>query len=515
VDNASVNVIPSGTTIHIDNKPIEMKNNIVNINNFKLYTNKKDNPFTISGNINATNLDRPTVNLKMSTNNLQLINSKKTPQSLAYGRLDANFNSTWTGPLQSLKMRGNARILGNSNFSYVMLESPMEVQDGFKDMVTFTYFADTLPRQTRRPIHFPNRARQMAEITGVDVVMSISIDPVVRFKIDMDEDQTNYVQLRGGGDLTLYYSAQGDMTLSGRYTISGGTMRYSIPVIPLTDFNIRNGSYVDWSGDPMNPYLNITAFSKVRSTVTLDNQSTMVDFNAGIQIRDYLDKMTIEFILEAPNNANVQSQLTAMGEEERSKQAISLLVTGVYLASNGTGKDNMNVGAALNTFLQREIKSMLGSMMGDVPFSFDIIYYDGTDGTGTRVDYLGRFSKSFFNERFSATLGLRYATNTQVKRADSIILSNKILLDDISTEYRLDTDGSRAVSLFRTKEYENMFEGDITKLGASFIIRKKVKRFTDLFNFRKQAVLLPKNEEEEDVSGENTPESNETKKKEE
>lgn len=55
----------------------------------------------------------------------------------------------------------------------------------------------------------------------------------------------------GGGDLSLRYTPQGDLTLAGRYTLSGGLLKYSLPVIPLKDFTINNGSYVEWTGNPM------------------------------------------------------------------------------------------------------------------------------------------------------------------------------------------------------------------------------------------------------------------------
>lgn len=490
IENGSVFVVPSSTTLYFDDRQIKMDKNRVKLDKFKIYA-QKENPFVIDGLIDATRMNRPTVDLKMTATNLQLIDAKKTPESLAYGRLFVNLNSTLTGPLQSLRMRGNLRVLGNTNMTYVMLDSPLEVQDRFSDLVTFTYFADTLPRRTRRPFDFVGRPRGTATMnSGADVLMTISIDPVVRVRVDLNEEQSNFVELRGGGDLSFQYNTQGDMSLSGRYTLSDGTIRYSIPVIPLTDFTVKNGSYVDWSGDLMNPYLNISAYTRVRSSVNFDGQSRMVDFNAGIELRDHLNDVSAQFQLESPTDAVVQQQLTSMGAEERGKQAVSLLVTGVYLASSGTGSDNMDVGAALNSLLQREMKNMLGSLLGDVPFSFDVNTYDGTQGKGRRIDYIGRFYKGFFDERLNTALGLRYSTKDRLS-------GDKFYLDDISLEYVLDTDGSRAIKVFRSKEYENMFEGEIAKIGASFSLRRKVKRFPDLFVFGKQkAAAVVRNEEE-------------------
>ena len=491
-DKGSVYVAPLSTTLHFDDRTIQVAKNKIRLNQFRLYAHQEQ-PLLIDGSIDVTDMEQPTADLRMTAANMPLVDTRKMPGSLVHGRLFVNVNSTLSGPLEALRMRGNVRVLGNTNLTYVMSDSPLDVEDNFGSLVTFTYFADTLPGgRGGRPFYLMSGARSAAAAAGTDILMNINIDPIVRLRVDLDDEQSNFVELRGGGDLSLHYTSQGDISLNGRYTLSDGTIRYAIPIIPLTDFTVRNGSYVDWSGDPMNPYLNITAYTRARSSVNFDNQSEMVDFNAGIQLRDNLEDVTVQFLLEAPNNAVIQNQLTAMGAEERSKQAISLLMTGVYLESNSAGNDKINVSAALNSLLQREIKNILGNMLGDVPFTFDVNTYDGTQGKGRRVDYIGRFHKDFFHERFNATVGLLYSTKDPLN-------SDKLFLDDVTLEYRLDTDGSRAVQVFHNKEYENTFEGEIAKTGVGFTIRRKVKQLKDLFIFKKgEAVPVRKEEEGEE-----------------
>jgi hypothetical protein len=471
-DSVSVFVIQSSTRLALEDREVKMTDNVVDMDNFKVYV--KNTPFIVHGNINAANMSRPEVNISVSGVNIPLMDARNAPGCMAYGKLFVNLASTITGPLQSLRTRGNLNILGNTNMTYVMPDAALETQDGFNSIVKFTYFADTLPVRNRRPGNFAGQARRPAGMVGNDLFFTIHIDPVVWFNIDMDPEKKNYVEIRGGGDLTFQYTSQGDMLLNGRYALSDGNVRYNIPVIPLTDFMIRSGSYIDWSGDPMNPYLNITAYSRIRSSVKFDGQSRMVDFNAGIRINNYLDKMTLEFMLEAPNDVNVQNQLASMGEEERSKQAISLIVTGIYLASGGTGTDNFDMNAALSSFLQRELKNMIGRFLGEVPFTFEMLTYDGLFGLSRRIDYIGRLHTNLITDRLNTTLGLRYTTNDP-------LYGNQLLLDDISLEYLFDTNGSHAVSLFRNKEYKNIFEGEIGKTGVDFTIRKKVKTLKDLF----------------------------------
>jgi hypothetical protein len=471
-DSVSAFAVRASTGLVFENREITMTDNVVDMDKFKIFV--RNTPFVIDGNINATNINVPLVNINVSGSNVPLLDAKNAPGRMAYGKLFVNLNTTVTGTLQSLRARGNLNILGKTHMTYVMSEETLETQDGFNNLVRFTYFADTLPARNRRARQLVGRSRGATGMGGNDFFFTLHIDPVVRFGIDMDEEKKNYVEMKGGGDLTFQYTSQGDMLLNGRYSLADGNIRYNIPVIPLTDFIVRNGSYIDWSGDPMNPYLNITAYSRIRSSVKFDGQNRMVDFNSGIRINNYLDKMALEFILEAPNDVNVQNQLASMGAEERSKQAISLLVTGVYLASSGTGTDVFDVNAVLSSFLQREFKNIIGRFLGEAPLSFEVLTYDGLFGLSNRIDYVGRLHTNIISDRFNTTLGLRYTT-------DDPIHGNRLFLDDISLEYLFDANDSGSVSLFRNKEYKNIFEGEISRTGAGFTIRKKVKSLKDMF----------------------------------
>ena len=169
------------------------------------------------------------------------------------------------------------------------------------------------------------------------MLMTIHIDPAVQANVDLSPDQSNHINLEGGGDLSFQYTPQGDMFLNGRYTLSGGTIKYSIPVIPLKEFNVQEGSYVQWTGNPMDPTLNLTATERVRTSVTLTGQSSprLVNFDVGIELTQQLENLGLQFTLTAPEDMAMQEELTSKGPEERAKLAVSMLVTGMYLGRHG------------------------------------------------------------------------------------------------------------------------------------------------------------------------------------
>lgn len=486
MDSADMYVGMANTTVKLDNQDVEIHDKKVWFNKYKLFANG-DNPFIINGTIDFNNLSDMKADLKLSAQNMQLLNAKRTKQSLVYGKMFVNLSSTLKGPLASLVMRGDLQLLGGSNFTYVLQDSPLTVQDRLSGLVTFTSFdEDTI--LSRRP------RLAATPLGGMDMLMAIHIDQSVQINADLTPDQSSHVNLEGGGDLSFQYTPQGDMLLNGRYTLTDGTIKYTLPVIPLKEFNIQQGSYVQWTGDMMNPALNITATERVRSSAVLDDQSSrMVNFDVGIQLTQTLENLGLKFILKAPEDASIQEQLARMGEEELSKQAVSMLVTGVYLGGGtATGKSNLNMGTALNSFLQSEINNIAGSALKTIDINIGMESYDEEGDGSKRTDYSFRFAKRFYNDRIRVVLGGRISTGDDINQGQA-----QPFIDNISVEYRLDRGGTRYVKLFHNKDYESLLEGELTETGAGIVLHKKMERMRELFIFKRARKVKPENDNQE------------------
>lgn len=483
-DSTQIYVAPANTYIRLEEKPIEIQRNHIRFNQYKLYANG-DNPFVIDGDIDL-DLAMMQTNLTLTAQNMQLLNTKRDKTSLVYGKMFVNLASRINGPLNALTMRGDLDLLGGTNVTYILQDSPLTVQDRLSGLVSFTSFdEDTL--LIRRP------RRQSLPLGGMDMLLTIHIDQAVQMNVDLTPDQSSHVNLEGGGDLSFQYTPMGEMILNGRYTLSSGTFKYALPVIPLKEFHVENGSYIQWNGNPMDPLLNITATERIRTSVALDEQSSrMVNFDVGIELTQRLENLGLKFILEAPEDATMQEELARMGEEERAKQAVSMLVTGMYLGGGTTtGKANLDMGAALNSFLQNEINNLAGSLKG-VDLNFGMESYD-EDGDGSkRTDYSFRFAKRFYNDRIRIVLGGRISTGADINQGQA-----QPFIDNVSIEYRLDPSGTRYVKIFHNKDYESLLEGELTETGAGIVLHKKMQHLRELFIFKKNRIK-PVNEEQQD-----------------
>lgn len=470
LDTASAYITMADTRLRFDNKRVEVKDNLITFNKYNILASG-NNPFVIDGNININNLSRITADLRLSAANMQVLDAKRTKESIVYGKLFANINSTVKGPLDALTVRGDFHVLGGTNATYVMTESALTVQDRLKDLVTFVSFADTLTRSRRQ--------RGALPLGGIDMLTVIHIDPAVQLRVDITPDRSSYAEITGGGDLSFQYTRQGDMVLNGRYTFSEGNISYALPVIPLKEFHIHEGSYVQWDGEVMDPLLSINATERMRVSAKAASASSpqMVNFDVGLSIRNRLENMQMEFTIDAPENMAIQNELAAMGAEERSKQAVAMMITGTYLSSGG-GMQNLSATDALNSFLNSEINNIAGDALKTVDISFGMDTYD--EEGSSRRDFSFQFAKRFYNDRIRVMVGGKVSTGENVNN------SAESFLDNVSVEYRLDPAGTKNVKVFHDITFDNLLEGEVRETGAGIVFRKKVRRLREMFDFRRK-----------------------------
>lgn len=472
LDSVSVYARQADAYFLFDSRPVKVVDSKIIFKDFSIYTTS-DNPFKINGTVDISDLSNPIVDLKLNAKNYTLLNAKRRKESLVYGKLFVDFNATVKGAISALKLRGAMSILDNTNVTYVLTESPLTVQDRLGDLVTFTSFNDSTTTQANDSVGF--------SLGGIDMVMAVHIDPSVMFKVDLSADRSSRVELQGGGDLSLQYNPQTDLTLIGRYTLSDGIIKYALPIIPSKEFKVTSDSYIEWTGKIDDPRLNLRAKDRVRASVAeSDGSSHMVNFDVIIGAKNKLENLELVFDLEAPESSTVQNQLATMSKEERNKQAIGMLATGVYLAGGGDGKGGLNMGAALNSVLQSQINSLAGSSLKNASLSVGVEEYDVADTGGKRTDYSFSYAQRFMNNRIQIVIGGRVKTGEEV--------SNDLnsFIDNVSVEYRLDASGTRYVRIFHNKNYESVLEGEIVETGVGLVLRKKLSRLGELFIFKKK-----------------------------
>ena len=474
LDSCRIRSSQYGVRMTAGDVPLRIVGSNLLFENFNLLASN-NNKLTLNGNIDFSRLDAMRMDLRMAAKNFQIIDSKERRRSVAYGKAFVDFYARMTGQFDNLNMLGYLNVLGTTDMSYILRDSPISTSNQLDGLVKFTNFSDTTTTVVEHP-----------QLSGFSMDMTLNVDQGAHIMCYLNESHSNYVDLMGGGSLRMKYNSVDDLRLTGKYTLDNGVMKYSLPVIPLKTFTIQDGSYIEFTGDPMNPKLNITATERTKANVGSGSggASRTVEFDCGVVITKTLSDMGLQFTLDAPEDMSLHNELQAMSVEQRGKLAVTMLTTGMYLADGNTSGFSMN--GALSSFLQSEINSITGNALRTLDLSFGMD--NSTDAGGnTHTDYSFKFAKRFWNNRMRIVVGGKVSTGADVAN------QNESFFDNVTLEYRLGSNSDKYVKLYYDNNAYDWLEGTTREYGVGFIWRRSLQHFKDIFRFgkAKDTLLAP------------------------
>ena len=462
---------PYGVEMRFANDPVTITNSRLLFENFEMFAHN-ESPLNVKGYFDFSDLDRMNLNMRMRAENLLLVDSKETARSEAYGKAHVNFFGTMRGLLSNLQMRGRLDVLGTTDLNYNLKDSPLTTDNQLEGLVEFVDFKDTTKQVINRP-----------PLTGFDMDLSINIDDGAHVDCYLNADHSNYIDIIGGGDMRLRYNIADNMRLTGRYTIGGGEMKYSLPIIPLKTFEIQDGSYIEFTGDPMNPRLNLRATENIKSTVNGDSgDGRSVEFVCGVVVTKTLNDMGLEFVIDAPEDMTISNQLQSMTKEGRGKVAVTMLTTGMYLADGNTSGFTMN--SALSAFLNSQINQISGKALRSLDVSFGIDNSFSETG-GLHTDYSFKFAKRFWNNR------LRIVIGGKLSSGEDVTPQEETFFDNVTFEYRISPTSNKYLNLFYQRDSYDWLEGNVSKFGGGFLWKRKLASLKDLFKFTSDNDEIP------------------------
>ena len=474
LENAALLSVPYGVRLRFDDDPVRIQNSRLLFENFQMYAANNE-PLLAHGSVDFADLDHIKLDMRMRAQNFQLIDAKENSKSEAYGEMYVNFMAFIRGELDKLMVRGKIDILPSTNLYHILRDSPITTDNKLKDLVTFTDFQNDDSITISRPT-----------VDGMNMNFTIGVIEGAHIKCWLDGAHSNYLDLIGNGDLRYVYENE-ETKLTGRYTITEGEMKYSLPVIPLKTFTIEQGSYLEWSGEMMNPRLHITAKETVKSNVNVDGVNQMVTFNTGVKLSKTLNDMGLEFIIEAPENQTISDELNMKSAEERGKLAVTMLTTGMYLSDGNTSNFSMN--SALNSFLQSQINDIAGNALKTIDISFGMESSTEQDGT-MHNDYTFKFAKRFWNNRLSIAVGGKVSSGPDVSG------QNKSFFNNVELQYRLSDTSNKYLKMFYKRAVYDYLEGYLSQYGAGYLWKKKAQTLKGIFG--KDPVYIPQRPQRKD-----------------
>ena len=470
-DSTAVMLAMTGTPYTFSNVDIPVENNIVKFNQFSI-KGCNENPLFVDGTVDISDLADLKLRLGLKANNMMIVNSNRLSKGAdVYGKAYISLNASAHGNMSLLNVNADLKLLSATNVTYVLPSGTSAITNqADEDMVKFVNFTDSLA------VAKADSLTRSGMAMFLDATLTIEDGSLIN--VDLSTDGKNRIQLQSNGTLTYAMSPLDNGRLSGRLNIDKGFVRYTPPLMSEKYFTFDEGSYVAFTGDMMNPTLNVHATDVLKANVTQTGQnSRLVNFDVLLGVTGTLNHMDVKFDLSTNDDITVANELESMSPEQRANQAMNLLLYNVYTGP-GTKANASLSGNPLFSFLESQINTWAANNIKGVDISFGIDQYDRTvDGsTSSTMSYSYQVSKSLFNDRFKIVVGGNYSTDAN---ADENFSQN--LINDISFEYFLNQQRTMYLRLFRHTGYESILEGEITQTGVGFVYRRKLRRLGDMF----------------------------------
>lgn len=490
-DSVTARIPMADATLRFEKDPLVVKDNVVTIENFAVY-GANDNPITLEGTVNARKFSDILFDLHLNANNFQLINSNRRSKGDLYGKIFLTMNASVEGPMRRLNVDGNVNVLGTTDATYKLDIAPAEMTArNNDDVVRFVNFNDTTQTaEADSIVESPLNMRINANLT---------ISPGTKVQVLLSSNGTDKVQLQPTANLNYFQNYMGDMKVTGTLTLGEGYARYNIPVMGEKMFTFDPTSTVTFNGNVTDPILNVTATDDMKVNVTSGNNSRLVNFLVSLHATQALSNLKVAFDLSTDDDLEIQNELQSMTPDQRQTQAMNMLLYGQYAGQNTkTAASKLDAGI-LYSFLESQLNQWAAKAIRGVDLTFGIDQYAKTSGgvTNTETSYSYQVSKSLFNNRFKIQVGGNYSTDV----ADDEIAQN--LISDVSLEYviKQTQNLNMAVRLFRHIGYESILEGEITEMGAGFVMKRRLGDLRSLFRFgrRKHKDSEPKDTSKTDA----------------
>ncbi|GLU55802.1 translocation/assembly module TamB domain-containing protein [Dyadobacter frigoris] len=493
-DDVAFNVTQLGARYSLTNQKINFNGQDINFNNFIVADSLKQQ-LKVNGNINIATIPDVRYDLKIDAKNFTVLSSTQKENDLFYGKAIIDAKLTVKGRGSNSIVDGNVKLDPESNVTVVMSNNATEAGDASKGVIEFVDMSELAKVEK---VDSLEAAKQIVVDFASQISLDIDVDDKSQFTVVIDELNGDNIKLKGNAKLNTGISPNGQLYLIGAYDLTQGSYDLTLQILKR-NFEIRKGSNLIWTGDPMKADLNITAVYPVMvDPGSIDNNykgERKIPIEVQIIITGNLSTPNITFNVEPGTEApesfkNDLMNLTFWNDmkqspSEMNKQAFALLITNKFITDQTSS--GFNIGSSAEQIARQSVSQLisdqLNNLAGDLVkgVNLDLNLNSSTDQTsGSRTDLNVGLSKAFLNDRLKISVGKNFELESKSQTP-----SSSEVFDNIALDYSLSKDGRYLFRGFRKNQYQSILEGFIIETGVSFIITADYDLFREIFQKQK------------------------------
>lgn len=433
------------------------------LNDIKLRDTKYQSEGILKGSITYSNLEQWFLQISLESDNLLVLDTQDTEESLYYGTAFMDGNALIYGLTDKLNIDVNAKT--NPNTSFVVPLRDIETVDSYK-LIHFK----------SEKIDFDERQKRIAEeaLKRLSLNIDLEVTKDAKARVVIDEDNGSQLSGSGSGNLRIEINTIGKFNMFGDYVIDNGTYDFKYGGIINKPFTIQKGGTISWTGNPFDANLDVTAIYKAKANPAVllenfnSNRNIDVDLITRISGGLFSSKQDLDIQL-ANVDPTIASELDFILNDnninQKTTQFISLLATGTFTNPN---TNNFNAGVSVAGTASSAIAAAISNLLNspDSKFKLGIDYLQGTRDNEI--------------ERLNIDNQVDVSLSTQL--SDRVLINGKVgvpvggqtqssVVGEVKVEILLNKDGNfRGVIFNRQNEiqYTTEEEGYTQGVGLSY-----------------------------------------------
>jgi hypothetical protein len=441
---------------------------------------------TFEGTIVHSNFQDMKFNLAVYSPRITAMNTTARNNSQFYGQVVTNGRLNITGRGKQVRLSGTGTTLAGTNVN-ISLDEESELER--YDFIQFVSNEDTV----RQQFLFP-------QIDDGDFSLDLTIKatPEARAQLIYNAQIGDIIRAQGEGILRFGMNNDGDITLSGNYTVEKGDYLFTLQDVINKRFTIEQGGTITWSGDPYNAILNINAVYKLKASlydllVDYANiyQSQRIPVECKIILTEELSNPNIDFAIDFPT---VEDRLVEEVKqyfntpEEMNKQILSLVVLGKfytpeYLRGTYEAQNPNLIGTTASELFSNQLSNWLSQISNNVDIGLN--YRPGNQITNDEIELA--LSTQMFNDRvtINGNIGNNNNPNTS---------NNSQLVGDFDVNVKLIPNGKIRFKAYNRSNNNLIYETAPYTQGIGFTFTEEYNTFNDLLD-KMKAIFTRNNEE--------------------
>lgn len=420
----------------------------------------------LTGTLKHSYFDNWTLDLKVNTNNLLVLNTVEDENSAYYGTGFLEGDATIKGKTDKLVIDVNGKTK-NKTYFVIPISDVKTVESS-----QLIRFVNKMKLEDEEEIR---KAFVFEKLKGLSLNFNIEVTKDAIIEMVLDKVTGSNLRGSGTGNLILNLDTKDKFDMYGDFIVDNGIYNFKYGGFINKPFRVKKGGSISWNGDPYTADINIEAIYRVsanpKSLLENITANRKIPIDLITRFSGELFNSQREFDIEIPNSSStvaseLEFKLNNNDENIKTRHFVSLLASGAFYNENDF---SINTSGLIYSTASDLLSNAFDNIFNqeDNRFKLKPIY---TVGEKNKVDNL--------NIDDQLALALDYQLN------DRIIINGKVgvpigskeqssVIGEVNIEFLLNEEGTLRSSIFNRQneiQYTEEEEGYTQGVGMTYQI---------------------------------------------